>query len=403
MSWISGWRRRIALAGAVALIGVGAVVLPTTFAAGDLGTGDTLGEAGILRLHLNSDGNYFRYEPDSGSPVTTNITTSSCAASVASGLVSVTVTPSTATLGNSDYSLGSKSNGEGNAQKCGQVNGPTESIKIALAGALVNHSIDRAELDIGFKYNVIVLAELRSNGTLVGTETLAGSGPDSGNDAGAADNTRWVISGVLFDSITLKLASNSPSKGAFGLEGGHDLTPPATIGQLLGTNDSIFRISSAEGVLDCGGTATETGSTDEPDATLQRLDNADGSTCEKIPYVLESSSDADSQNVHFGKDLSNQAGASFFVKVDWENETAQYPLPDAQVDEGSGPYTPQWCNGTWTSDTTFTNPSLPAGSTVHWCISKESAESAGTGQVHRITYFYGTGDPIYLLQKLPGS
>ena len=147
-------------------------------------------------------------------------------------------------------------------------------------------------------------------------------------------------------------------------------------------------------MLNCGDTVIETGGPGDPDVTVQRLSNDD---CEKVPYVLESSADADTQDVHFGKDLTTQTTASFFVTIDWENEVAQYPLPGTLVDEGTGTYTPEWCNGT------FASPTLPApGSDEHWCVRKESAESAGTDQVHRTTYFFGVGDPLFTLPKLLG-
>jgi hypothetical protein len=398
MGLLKAWRRRAAMLAAVALVGAAAVALPGTFASGtDEGT---FGSAGILRLHLGSQ-DYFRFDPsDGGDPTQTNIVpTTGCKVALSNGsLVGVTVTPTgvnPGALGLTADGLGVRQLQEGNGTPCGQVNGTAQSITIALAGTLAGRVADRAELDIEGKFNVKVRAQMYLEGSLVATQVLGtGLNSDSGPDSGDGDNYRFEIADVLFDAVKLSVDPSTPS-GAFSLGGGADGTALGAVGSTLasGQSDSIFRISGAEGVLNCGETVTETGAPGEPDATLQRLNNAG---CQKILFSLESSVDGDSQDVHFGKDLSSQPDASFFVAVDWDNEPAQYPLPAALVDEGSGPYTPEWCDGS------FASPTLPAGSTVHWCVRKEAAESAGADQVHRTTYFFGFGDPLFTLPKLLG-
>jgi hypothetical protein len=397
MGWITGWRRRVAIAGTFLLLAA-AIVGPGMSASGEEGP---FGTAGILRLHLGAQ-DYFRFDPTDGSdPTQTNIVpTTGCKVGLSNGsLVGISVTPasglSAGALGLVSNGLGVRQNQEGNGTPCGQVNGTAQSLTIALAGTLATRVADRAELDIEGKFNVKVRADLYLDGTHVGTRTVGtGLNSDSGPDSGDGDNYRFEIDGALFDAVKLSVDPSTPN-GAFSLEGGADGTVPGALGATLASdqNDSIFRLSGAEGVLNCGETVTEAGGPGEPSATLQRLSNAD---CKKILYTLDSSVDADSQDVSFIKDLEDQPDASFFVTIAWANEAAQYPLVNTTVDEGSGPYTPEWCDGT------FASPTLPVGSSNSWCVRKETAESNGTDQVSRTTYYYGVGDPLFQLGGLLG-
>jgi hypothetical protein len=400
MGWVKGWRRRIAILG-VALLGVATVVLPGTFAAGELETDNTFGSSGVLRLHLGTQ-DYFRFDPTGGGdPTQTNIVpTTGCKVGLSNGsLVGISVTPATGlqagALGLVADGLGVRQTQEGNGTPCGQVNGTAQSMTIALAGTLATKVADRAELDIELKFNAKLKADMYLDGAFQQTQVFAPcTGSDCGPDSADGDNYRVTVSGVLFDAIKLSVDPSTPN-GAFSLEGGKDATAPGAVGSTLASdqNDSIFRISGAEGVLNCGETVTETGGPGEPDATLQRLSN-DG--CEKILYSLDSSTDGTNQNVHFLKDIADQPNASFFVTITWDNVAAAVPIPSSQVDEGTGFYTPDWCDGT------FANPSLPAGSTVHWCIRKETAELSATDLMQRSTYYFGFGDPIFQLGNLLG-
>ena len=397
MTSVTAWRQRFAVLGAVALIAAATLVVPGTFATGQVGTGDgPFGTAGILRLHLGAQ-DYFRFDPSGGGdPTQTNIVPGSgCKVSLAnSSLVTATVGGGNgAALGLVSDGLGVRQLQEGNGTPCGQVNGTAQSMTIALAGVLGNKVADRAELDIEGKYNAKVKAEMFMDGSPVATQMFGtGAASDSGPDSGDGDNYRIEIENVLFDAIRLSVDPSTPT-GAFSLEGGADGTASGAVGSTLAsdTKDSLFRISGAEGVLNCGETVTETGAPGEPDATVQRLNNAE---CRKVLYSLDSTSDTDSEDIHFVKDLSDQPNASFFVTIDWDNEVAQYPLPGVLVDEGTGPYTADWCDGT------FASPAVPAGGTAHWCVRKETAESAGTNSVHRTTYLFGFGDPLFTLPKL---
>ena len=390
------WRQRVATAAAVALVGAAATVLPTTLAEGDVGTPGGFGTVGVLRLHANADGDYFRFDPsgEGASTQTTNIVPGQgCKVSLADGsLASVTVSPSNGSLGLVADGLGVRQNNEGNGQPCGQVNGTGQSITIALAGDLANRTIDRAELDIEGKFGVTVRAEMFMGATSVGTATLpTGLTSDSGPDSADGDNFRFAFGdGAIFNKVKLSVDPTTPA-GAFSLEGGADGTEAGPIGATLTENqsDSIFRITNAEGVLDCGDSDTD-GGEGEPAATVERLENADGSECKLVTYSLDSYVDETGQNVSFGKDLTQQPHAAFNVTIGWQSEAAQYPLPPATVDQfdGNGAQTPEWCDGT------FDDPQVPDGSALSWCVRKEIAESVADGAVQRTTWFYGTGDPL---------
>ncbi len=89
------------------------------------------------------------------------------------------------------------------------------------------------------------------------------------------------------------------TSGGTSLEGGADGTqacdaadgcPEPSLGQSLGTTNTIFHLVDADGVLACGDTATQGGAGGTPTNSLERLNNASGS-CVPIPYNLESSID----------------------------------------------------------------------------------------------------------------
>ncbi len=383
MRWVTGWQRRVTMVGVFALVGA-AIMLPRMSASG--GTFETFGSAGILRLHTGAQ-DYFRFDPSNGSdPTQTNIGATNCkvgltpvAPSTAS-LVTLSQTPTTtgSAVGFHTDGLGVKVLNEGSGVPCGQVNSTGQSLTIALAGVLSGKVAYYADLDVEIKFTgTKVRADMSLKGVPQGfllfdcTSPTADCGPDS------ADNYRLQITGFEFDAIKL---STPTTGGAFSLKGGSD-----------GGAETTIHISGAEGTLACNQTATETGGPGEPSATVQRI-NATGCSG-LIPYSLDSSSDADSQDVSFVKDISENPNDSFYATIDWAPEPAQYALAPTTVDEGGGQYTPKWCDGT------FASPSLPADytATMHWCVRKETAESAGppAQYVHRITYYFGFGDPLF--------
>jgi hypothetical protein len=361
-----------------------------------------LADGGVVRLHLGKS-DYFRFDaPDGaggyipGTPA--RISVSRCLATT-SGVMAVQVAPAKGRLGLVDDGLGVKVGGEGVGRPCGQVNGTGQSLSLTLTNPLSGVVMDRAELDIEAKYDATVRAELYQGSELVGVETLdTGGSADSGPDSRARDNRRWVIPApgstpVLFDRLLLRVDPSTP-KGAFSLGGGADGTPPAPggLGETLGTSDSLFHLVKVDGVIDCGDQV----STDDagvPSATVERLDNLEGSPddCEPVFFALDSTREGETQVVTLGKDLGAQARLqpAFTMTIRWLPEAATYPVGrTTQIDTGSGPEPAVWCGGSPDA------PELPPGEL--WCLSSQSAVPAGTGLIQVTEGFYGAGDPRFL-------
>jgi hypothetical protein len=358
-----------------------------------------LADGGVVRLHLGKS-DYFRFDaPDGAGGYTpgtpARISVSRCIATT-SGVMAVQVGPAKGRLGLVDDGLGVKVDGEGEGRRCGQVNGTGQSLSLTLTGPLSGVVMDRAELDIEAKFDATVRAELFQGSQLVGVETLdTDVSSDSGPDSGARDNQRWVIPApastpVLFDRLLLRVDPSTP-KGAFSLGGGSEGTPPARggLGETLHTSDSLFHLVRVDGTLDCGDQV----STDDagvPSATVERLDNLEGSPedCEPVFFALDSTLEGEKQVVTLGKDLGAQARLqpAFTWTIRWLPEAATYPVArTTQIDTGSGPEPAVWCGGTPDA------PELPRGE--RWCLSNQTVVPAGAKLIQVTERFYGAGDP----------
>ncbi|MEO7421952.1 MAG: hypothetical protein ABIU87_06105 [Ornithinibacter sp.] len=263
---------------------------------------------------------------------------------------------------------------------CSQVNSANEQLRLSLGDGLQamtspSTRASSAYLDLELKQSARIVATLSLNGTQtgsyelqsgasVGLPTSTGSpafvcsaGADSGPDSGVNDNCRWPISmpswtgaddGVFFDAITLKALS-----GSFSLEGGGDgivlpQSPTST------PNASIIEV--VDGVIECGGkTRTEAANGDEPEVTVYRLDNADGSPCSAVPYALSNSYAA----ARFLKPLGTQTSAQFIWDLTWlmPPTPGSSDLPDVTIDYETGVPTRValgWCpDATYAPDGTF--------------------------------------------------
>lgn len=360
-------------------------------------------EVGVVRLHMDHDGKYVRFDSSNGNGgyvigAPSPITVSKCVATV-TGALAITPTPAppTGSLGLDDYELGVKVSGEGTSRSCGRVDGLSQALTVVPNGPVATKQFDFAELDMEVRYGGTVKADLYLNSQLVRTERLVtGASRDSGSDYDDRGNYRWRVPAAdapttLFDKIVLSVDASTP-RGAFTLGGGEDHTPPGPLGTALGTRDSLFHVVSISGILNCGDTANA-GTPGNPTATLNRLPNGLGTPqdCAAIPYVLRTGVDDSLQTTELLKDLSSQAALqpAFTLTINWQPETAAYPVTrTTQIDFGGGPQPAQWCNGTSLA------PTLPAG--VAWCLSAQSVSPAGTGLVQVTESFYGAGDPKYL-------
>jgi hypothetical protein len=362
-------------------------------------TTSSLPDGGVVRLHLGPS-DFFRFDAPNGSGGYTPgtpapISVASCAATT-SGVMAVQVGPANGSLGLVAEGLGVRVGGEGQGQRCGQVNGTSQSLSLTLTGPLSGMVMDRAELDIEGKFDATVRADLYRGSILVGSHTLdTGVLSDSGPDSGTDDNYRWVIpatdeGSVLFDRLLLRVDPATPN-GGFSLAGGAEGTAPAPrgFGAILGTSDSLFHLVGADGVLDCGDQAS-TGGAGNPSATVVRLDNREGDAddCEPIVYALDSGLERDTQFVFLGKDLGAQAELrpAFRWTIGWLPEAATYPVTrTTRIDTGSGPKPAVWCGGTPEA------PVLPSG--TPWCLSRQTVVPAGAGMIQVTETFFGAGDP----------
>lgn len=210
--------------------------------------------------------------------------------------------------------------------------GASESLTLSLVGALSGRVAFHSELDIDVTQNARILATATSGGTATTWELRSGSGivAGQGSDApgapifncpagqepesGPANNCRWVIDAV-WDSLELRTLA-----GEWSLAGGSDFGVDAY------ANNTLFQLTQASGILDCGDTTITSGDGSETAlANGRRLDNASGSACVPIPYQIESTG----SDVTFLKELLGQPDAAFVFDVTWvvENATSLATIP----------------------------------------------------------------------------
>jgi hypothetical protein len=227
-------------------------------------------------------------------------------------------------------------------------------------------------------------------------------GSDSGPDSGDNDNyrIRFPKTGkLLFDKLTIAVTTGGAS-----LEGGADGTEAcdatvanecladgslgATIDGGSPTSDSLIHLIKTDGMITCGGSATEpSGASDEPVLQFFRLDNIGGGTCTPIPYDLETLTG----QVDILKDLLGQQ-AQFRVVITWPATTEGYPVQASTIDYGDGPVPLEWCLADGTNDASDGFPDLPPGQA--YCLEKqESTDSLSTGLVTVKETLYGQLDP----------
>lgn len=291
---------------------------------------------------------------------------------------------------------------------CSRV-GANESLTLSLAGSLAGRVAYRSELDIEVKQNARILAtasaggnsttwELRSGSSIVSGigSTVPGApifncsaASDSGSDSGPSDNCRWVIPGV-WDSLELRTLS-----GEWSLEGGADF------GSSAFANNSLFFLTRASGILDCGDTTITAGDgVTDALVTGRRLGNAGGSSCVPIPYLLESTGD----HVRFLKDLLGQTDAAFVFDITWTVEDAlsllAIPLTRHSFD-GVTYFDLDLCVGTPSYDTSGNltalagslpdlDPTLPG--TQYACVVTDEDNYVDTDTIQKLQTIYLEGD-----------
>ncbi len=247
------------------------------------GDGPITTELGVLRLHLNSDGDRVVFDPtapgnDQPQELTggTNCKFTSTGASLVSFAASGLPANKNPFPGLKDHRIGVGQTGEGTGEPCARINKDrTQALTLSLTGALDGRAVNYAEIDLGFKFNGSATLELRrggATGTLVGspvTVPCSGAsdcGPDSGgddnervilwldpaDDPGAGDWQAFPITGP-FDTIVIKPSADvPPAKGVVSLEGGFNGSPRGPMGDDLGIDDTLLRVVDAfDGEIDC--------------------------------------------------------------------------------------------------------------------------------------------------------
>jgi hypothetical protein len=410
-------RSKLLAAGAsFAAIALFVLILPATVASGQTsGSTSTLRDAGVLRLRLGA-ADHFRFEPTSGSPSTQSISQGSqCRLSLGSSpsLVSFLGGPSTPYAGFVGDAIGVRASGEGTGSPCGRID-PGQILTMNLGSALADKMIDFAEIDIEGKFGAIykiegyVVDDLGAK--LVKSETYETSagGSDSGPDSGDGDNFRVRFPKSGETTVNRLVFSIVGSPGAASLEGGSDGTQPCgaadcpqpSLGQTLGTTDSLFHLTEADGVLDCGDEVADTDPNDGIGLTIQRLDNVGGGCGPLIPYSQSGSSDTGICNpdetdflqcIFLEKDLVDQE-AQFLWTVTWAPEDGSYMETPTEFDFGTGPHALALCAGDTDGDG-FPNLS----GTDPWCVVNTSTDlivgGPNNGLVVVTETYFGSGDP----------
>ncbi len=175
-----------------------------------------------------------------------------------------------------------------------------------------------------------------------------------------------------------------------------------TVEGLTGDGASLlFGNAEGAGELACPSTPGEENDTDntggdgDPFAALARDENADGSECELVPYILRSSTEGETEVVEFIKDLDDQVSAQFVLDITWLPEDANNPLGRlTQVDYGDGPVDLNWCDPSPGGVQLYDLPDPTSGNPNLWCLVEQHAVGGQiAGKVTVTEKLYGLGDP----------
>jgi hypothetical protein len=416
----------LAALSSVTAIALFALLLPAAATAVPGASTSPLGDGGVLRLALGAQDN-FKLQLPNGSggyapaSKTQSIGNSQGCKLALSGDPLVSIAPpsgnsSSPYAGFVSDAIGVGANGsEGNGQPCGRID-PGQTLTLNLGTGVSGKLIDFAEIDLELKFGatVRVTGNFINGGTstTMATADYTSTGSDSGPDSGDGDNYRVRFPKTGTTIVNQLVFSIVGTSGGTSLEGGADGTqacdaadgcPEPSLGQSLGTTNTIFHLVDADGVLACGDTATQGGAGGTPTNSLERLNNASGS-CVPIPYNLESSITnctlGLNQCVLLQKDLLGQ-NAQFFWTVTWAPESGEYMETETEFDFGFGFQKLQLCLADDGDADLF--PELPpkaAGSPAGspdpdpWCVVNTATNlNTATGLVTVTEKYFGSGDP----------
>lgn len=385
----------------------------------------TLSDGGVLRLKLGATDEW-RFQPTAGdlSDNTTQSVTSAggCglnAASLNGPLVKLTA--ENGSVGFVADGFGVRGTGEGTGQPCGRIDG-NQKLSVELGSKFTpatgtKRIADFAEIDIEGKFDArFTITGTFGSSTKTESYDTAAGGSDSGPDSGDGDNfrIRFPKTGkFLFSKLTF-----APTSGAVSVEGGADGTracttqdssectfPVATgttgsLGQQLGTMDSLFHLIKFDRTLNCGESETQSGGTTVPTNTLERLANDGGPDCAAVPIDLDASIAGSDQLVSLRKDLTGQATAQFSWTVTWTPEVTTLPVKVTQFDFGAGYQAIQWCLADDGDADSF--PERPPTASTDddpsavdpWCLTSQHSDlDNATGKITVKEIYFGIGDP----------
>lgn len=399
---------------------VALVAIPAGFVSANPESANSIPDGGVLRLHFESGTNdYFQYNaPDTSADGYANGGLTQSIGVEGQCKVSLTGEPLVTLAGTGKggnfagvfadaLGVGGKGT-DGNGQPCGRID-YGQTLRLDLGSALAGLNIDFAELDLELKYGTSVTARLFRDGAQVGSDLTidACSGSDCGPDSGDGDNYRVRLPATgkaIFDAIELTPAT---SGGAASLEGGADGTEAdaGSLGAALGTRDSLFHLTTADGVVSCATSGDPVANSEAGiDSSLDAVLCADPST--SIPYSLSHTTTGSVDEAHLGLDLTGITGARFTWTLEWNDKpvgTSSIPAGAAAVavaghwteidytGAGTGYHPVKWCT------TSSGGIDLPTGE--QWCLMKQVADwipapAGQTGSWVRITEtLYGNGDP----------
>lgn len=400
-------RKLIQLALLVGMIGL--LLTSAGPASGSHEAPEVTSDAGVLRLHLNTDGDYFRFDPVSGPPLQQDLSTPQNCLLKSNGATLVALSAaggSNPKVGLVDHSaIGTKVNGEGNGQKCGQINNANDQeLTLTLAGSLAGKAIDNAEIDLGCKFNGAANIELIHGGTTVDNVSVNFTGSDCGPDSGSADNRRVVIDDKIFD--TLVITVTSPPNGAVSLQGGKDNTMQGPLGVSLGLFDTLFNIVDVfEDFFDCGVPKEADGGAGDAIGTFILLD--DGLTCEPKGVVTF---DADGNRVDLipgGTSAARFVGKIEFpprddslsaltLRYDKDGPTGGEAFVNVPACDLTGPVVPEKnaALAALGSPVIPTTDAVPPGVDT-WCMIVSQTVSNGLSQFVTTSWVVGFEDPIF--------
>jgi len=376
------------------------------------------GHAETLRLHLGTDGTFFRYSGE-GVPVTQAIPAPNRCEITVNGPLA-TITGSDRGPGLVDNAIGIKSGGP-QGVPCSRVDSG-ENLTVTLVGvpSAVKVALDlelkggaRVEIELSLGGSTVGTFEVRAGAAIVPGVGVDGSGQapftasatagdpiancrnasDSGPDSGASDNCYLTIDpGAFFDSIKF-----TPLSGEFSLEGSNDHGSNSAF-------DTIFTLNSFDGVLGCdednNSVSIEEGMVS---GDITRLQNTDGSDCVLKPFNLDIDTTLDTLSFVPQDNPGDPQPAAYQATLMFSPQTAANPFTSQlQYDQDDDGDVFDFEDVPWCTGDPFMSPDaagsintgvIPTGDT--WCIVSESTEVFSATETRTTWDVVGIGDPKF--------